>query len=72
MLMTRDDDLVRQVRHALTRSGYVELRSVEVTGVRDGIQLNGHVRTYYLKQMAQALAMQIEGVNCMENQMEVR
>lgn len=64
-------DLAAQVRRELDQSGYHPLRSVEVTALRDGVHLRGTVPTYYLKQMAQSVAMETDGVNHVVSEMEV-
>jgi len=55
----------------LRESGYLALRDVSCE-VRDGVlDLHGHLPTYYLKQIAQALVIEIEGVRRVINRIEV-
>lgn len=64
-------DLTTCVRDILRDSGYCELRSIDVKSIPRGVQLLGTVRSYYLKQIAQTLAITIEGVVDVDNQMQV-
>ena len=60
------------VRHALQRSGYGELLDLDVSS-RDGrVRLNGSVRSFFLKQKAQTLAMSVAGVERLENEVVVQ
>jgi hypothetical protein len=67
----RRPDLIADVRHVLRNSGYPELRSIDVKATARGVRLFGTVRSFYLKQVAQALATTAEGVIDVDNQMEV-
>ncbi len=65
----------RPVEHeALTRlhgSGYLALRDV-TCWVRDGsLHLRGSLPSYYLKQVAQAVVVDLEGVDDIVNQIQV-
>lgn len=51
-------DMTASVRRALHHSGYSALRSIHVAAIGDDVHLSGVVSTYYLKQLAQSIAMQ--------------
>ena len=56
----------------LSRSPYQELREVHCSS-RDGVLvLQGKVSSFYLKQLAQEIARQIEGVEIIANWLEVQ
>jgi hypothetical protein len=48
---------IASVCHALLQSPYRSLRSVSCDVVRDSLVLRGTVTTYYLKQLAQTVAL---------------
>lgn len=59
------------VEAQLRRSGHYDLRQLEVDE-RDGhVHLSGRVRTYYAKQLAQTIALSVEGVSTVENEVVV-
>jgi carbon storage regulator CsrA len=55
----------------LRRSGYLALRDISCE-VREGVaRMQGRLPTYYLKQVAQAIVAEVEGVDAVINQIEV-
>lgn len=67
-----DDSLRSRIEQALRNSGYQSLRAIETT-VRQGfVYLTGSVGSWYLKQVAQELVMQITGRGCLENNLTVK
>jgi osmotically-inducible protein OsmY len=66
-----DASVTGRVRAALYRSGYADLRSVDVKSAPRGVRLQGTVHSYYLKQIAQFVALSTDGVDAVDNQMEV-
>lgn len=60
------------VEFSLIRSGYPDLQRIEVTQHEGAICLHGRVHTYYVKQLAQQLAMREPGVHRVVNDIEVR
>ena len=56
----------------LWRSGYLALRDISCTCREEVVTLRGCLRTYYLKQIAQHVISEIEGVRRIINQIEVR
>ncbi len=66
-----DLDLAERVGRALRATGYGPLRDLEVT-VRTGLViLEGRAPSYYLKQVAQATALTVPGVDRVRNDLEV-
>jgi len=66
-----DPTLAERVERTLCAAGYSRLRSLEVS-VRDHfVILQGLVPTYYLKQLAQELALSVPGVHGVRNAVEV-
>jgi osmotically-inducible protein OsmY len=65
--------LAMRVQSALARSGYAELRSLQVLVIDAGsVRLEGSVSTYFLKQMGQHCALSQPGVGNVDDQIEVR
>ena len=55
----------------MRRSGYSELRRV-ACDFQDGVlTLRGRVFSYHLKQLAQALVLELKGVRELDNRLEV-
>lgn len=63
--------LVEAVRRALDSTGYLELRNLDVKISDDFVQLDGRVRSYYMKQVAQSAAKSVRGVARVLNHVEV-
>lgn len=68
---TAREPLSRRVERRLEESGYPELRNLNVSQGPHRILLEGKVRTYFLKQVAQTLVLSLPGVDAVENQIEV-
>ena len=69
--MTQDDSVLDEVRRRLADSSHLLLRSVNCR-LRDGrLQLTGRVPSFYLKQLAQAVVQNVEGVRLIENELRV-
>ncbi len=63
--------IVRQVQLAVTRSPHLRQRNVVVFADRGCVTLEGVVASYFEKQMAQEALRNIEGINQIDNQLEV-
>ncbi|ODT98648.1 MAG: hypothetical protein ABS79_05555 [Planctomycetes bacterium SCN 63-9] len=57
--------------HRLGRSGYSAFNDLSCEVVGADLWLRGRLPTYYLKQMAQAIVAQVEGVRRVINHIEV-
>jgi osmotically-inducible protein OsmY len=59
------------VEDSLRRSSYLELRRV-ICSLEEGVlTLNGRVSSYYLRQVAQAIVLGLEGIEAIDNRLEV-
>lgn len=65
------ESLSRRVEQCLRQCGYPELHNLEVIQGSDRILLQGRVRTYFLKQLAQNLVLSLPEVTAVENQLDV-
>jgi len=63
--------LAERVEHALRATGYGPLRGIAVTAHVRLVILGGRVPSYYLKQIAQAAALSVPGVDQVRNDLEV-
>jgi osmotically-inducible protein OsmY len=63
--------LAERVEQALRASGYPPLRAVEAIVCGPVVTLQGQVRSYYMKQLAQTVAMGVAGVRELRNDVEV-
>ncbi len=69
--LSGDDELGGRIWRALSATGCPPLQSVHVV-IQDGfITLHGHVPTYYMKQLAQTVVMNVDGVDSLSNDIEV-
>jgi osmotically-inducible protein OsmY len=64
-------DLVDQVHGVLSRSPYVSPREVRVAAQEGVVRLEGAVRSFFQKQMAQELIRRVDGVQRVENCLQV-
>ena len=67
----KDHSLADRVERELRANCYPALRTVEVTVEECFVVLHGRVPTYYMKQMAQAIALAIPGLRGLRNDLEV-
>jgi len=65
------DAIMREVVDRFRRSGYQALSDVSCDARDDVIYLRGRLPSYYLKQVAQAAAAEVEGVRRVVNRIEV-
>jgi osmotically-inducible protein OsmY len=63
--------LVERVERALRATGYSPLRAVEVSVRGQLVILRGRVPSYYMKQLAQAVAMGVAGTRELRNDVDV-
>jgi hypothetical protein len=65
------DLVLRELRQLLSASPYFALRLVHCSCDDKSIVLSGRVPSYYLKQLAQTLAGQVDGAKSIDNRLEV-
>ena len=63
---------VERIQDRLKHSSYLSLRKVGCEIVRDCFVLLGSVPNYYMKQVAQALAGEVVGLEKIKNRLQVR
>jgi osmotically-inducible protein OsmY len=63
--------LLAQVHGALSSSPYVSLHSFHVETSGSTVRLHGQVGTFFQKQMAQELIRRVDGVERIENLLQV-
>jgi len=63
--------LVDQVQGVLSRSPYVSTRELRVEAREGVVRLEGAVRSFFHKQMAQELIRRVDGVQRIENYLQV-
>jgi hypothetical protein len=63
--------LAPQVRELLDRAPYAALRSLRCEEHEGVLILRGHVSSYFLKQIAQELATRVDGIEWIDNRIEV-
>lgn len=64
-------EIVGEALHRLRRSGYSALWDVSCDVHGKTVRLLGHLPSYYLKQVAQAIVAEVEGVRRVINLIEV-
>lgn len=66
-----DGDLPAEIRRAFRRAGYPALRHIEVSLDYCGVLLRGRVPSYFVKQIAQEIAMHAAGEDAVWNRIAV-
>lgn len=64
--------VVDSVRISFEKVGYPQLSAVECVIEEGQIRLTGVLNSFYLKQVAQSVAMKASGIRLIDNQIEVR
>ena len=59
------------ISEALRQTGYGQLRMLDLRRDGDSVVLAGRVPTYFLKQLAQSVAMGVPGVGRVDNEIRV-
>lgn len=66
-----DEHFIHTLNSALVASPYIQGQPVRVESDRGRVVVRGRVGSYYQKQMAQEALLRVEGVEALENQLEV-
>lgn len=64
-------DLLEQVHGVLNRSRYATPRELKIQASQGVVRLEGAVRSFFEKQMAQELIRRVDGVERIENHLQV-
>jgi osmotically-inducible protein OsmY len=67
----QDLHLAERVERALHGTGYRSLRDIEISVQARLVTLRGRVPSYYLKQLAQTIALAVPGTKQVRNSLEV-
>jgi osmotically-inducible protein OsmY len=67
----QDLRLAERVARALRAIGYPSLRAVDVSVGNRRVFLQGRVPSYYMKQVAQAVVLNVPGVTELQNDLDV-
>lgn len=59
------------IQEALSRSGYGELRGVDLDCEGNAVTISGRLPTFYLKQLVQSIALAAPGVEQVKNEVHV-
>ena len=65
------DALATSIKSAIEQVGRYAFRRIDVTAENGQVVLRGFVRTWFQKQLAQHVAMQVPGVNRLDNSLVV-
>ena len=63
--------IVEQIRALLAKLGYSQLNSIHCSANGNDVVLSGKLESFYLKQVAQTVAMKVPGVRNVRNEIEV-
>jgi osmotically-inducible protein OsmY len=64
--------LTDQIQRALACIGYAQLNAVECVAEGDEVTLSGQLDSFYLKQVAQSVALKVPGVKKVKNDILVK
>ena len=67
-----DDELVQRIVARLQDRLGRQVRNFQMSGRDDGLILRGQVNTYYSKQLAQEIVMDVSGLGIVANEIEVQ
>lgn len=67
----KEHEMTHLVRLALEDCGHPQLRGVHVRARQGHVTLEGCVPSYYGKQLAQAISLNVDGVTTLENRIAV-
>ena len=70
-VLAQDDGLVQRIAAGLHRRLGIRVRDFRISAHEDGLILHGRVNTFYGKQVAQQVAMELSGVPIVANEIEV-
>ena len=66
------ESFLQQLRETFEQLGYPQLQAIECSVEDDKVRLTGQLDSFYLKQVAQSVAMKIAGPYFVQNLIEVQ
>ena len=66
-----ENAIENRIRHSLAKLGYAQLNGIECKASGDQLLLTGELDSFYLKQVAQSVAIKVPGVRNVHNQIRV-
>ena len=66
-----EDAIENRILHSFSKLGYAQLNAVKCTARGDQLLLTGELDSFYLKQVAQSVAIKIPGVRYVQNEIRV-
>ena len=60
-----------RIRHSLSKLGYAQLNGITCKASGDQLLLTGELDSFYLKQVAQSVAIKVPGVRNVQNDIRV-
>ncbi len=70
-VFTQSTNVIDQIQRTLSCLGYAQLNHVRCTADGDMITLTGQLDSFYLKQVAQSVAVKISGTQNVRNEIQV-
>jgi osmotically-inducible protein OsmY len=70
-MLTAEDGLQRSLENALLASPHIPRHRIRIENSAGHVVVRGAVDSYYQKQMTQEVILRVEGVEQLENQLEV-
>jgi osmotically-inducible protein OsmY len=70
-LQTSASELANEVSQQFLGSGHLRLRTVKIAEDHGSVVLSGQVPSFYLKQLAQSIAVTVPGVGAIQNELTV-
>ncbi len=68
---TPDQRLIQTIQLALDKSGYIQLRGLEIRVNGDQVHLRGRLPSYYLKQLATHIISGLPGIHSVVDEIDV-
>ena len=66
-----EDAIENRIRNSFSKLGYSQLNAVKCTARGDQLLLTGELDSFYLKQVAQSVAIKVPGVRNVQNDIRV-
>ena len=67
----KEDSIENRIRDSFNKLGYAQLSAIKCTADGDRLLLTGELDSFYLKQVAQSVAIKISGAHNVQNEIRV-